>query len=294
MTNLYREGKMKKVLPMLYLTTASLLAACGGGGGGSPAPAVPKVLPNVIFNDSVTRSAATDQLGYEPGNRRHEGGELQTNTGIWGINSATAYTINMSGTINPNTNVADVDVLWDITPSATPGVVNFSNITFGLHPGEAKSTTSRMPVKVSEMGSFIVSGDVKTTCLTVCSYNTMIDAFVMASNRVSNQDIGTEIVVATETNFGFPKPVPDGVVNFAGRTFNVYHNAFGSTWNTIQYLDANNDPINAVAIDMKDFVGDALARGWISPSDYFVSIEFGSEVGKGVGKTEIKNYKIIN
>lgn len=278
-----------------FLVIAVALSACGGGGGSSDSspvaqvPAPPPALPVLNINDIVSKAPNADALGYEPGNVTHNSGDLQTNTGIWGVKSATAYYENLVGTIDPNTNVANITVNWDITSSSTPGVVTFANITYGLHPGAAASTTTKLPIQVSQTGPQVVSANVKTTCLTTCAFDTTLDVFVMSSNRTLNQDIGTEILVNTERTGTDPNA--ESVV-IGGYTFKVVHNGFGSSWNTIQYLAPVGTPINSIKLDVKDFLNDAATRGWIKTSDYLVSIEFGTEVGFGKGKTEITNFKI--
>lgn len=290
---------------------SSLLASCGGGGSSSPAPsqpaqvtppapALPVLMPVLTFNDTVSKSPTSDSLGYEPGNTRHSAGELQTNTGIWGIKSASAYSINMFGSIDPNANRANVSVNWDVTPSTTPGVVIFSNITYGLHPGAASSTTSKLPAQVSGLSDQIVLGDVETSCevprpsnptVSTCEFQTGLDIFVMNSNRTSNNDVGTEIMVFTERTIG-PNDTSGETATIGGVTYKMLRNAFATDWNVVQYFAPMERPINSLNLNVKDFVVDALNRGIIKPTDYLVSIEFGSEVISGKGKTEIKNFKI--
>jgi hypothetical protein len=284
---------MKKINVAATVLVSMILSACGGGGGGSstqtpPVAQVPVSLPILNINDQLTKSANADTLGFEPANMSHTSGELQTNTGFWGVKSASAYYENVVGTIDPNTNIANVTFNWDITSSQTPGVVNFSNITYGLHPGSAFSTTKKLPVRVTSMGDQVVNADVKTSCETTCSYQTMLDVFVMSSNSTSNADIGTEIVILTDRNIG-PSDLTGETATIGGVTYKVVHNGFITNWNAIQYFAPIGTPINSMKINVKDFVNDALQRGWIKSTDYLVSIELGTEVIQGKGKTEIKN-----
>jgi len=288
---------VKIVKYWLSVMLLSVLAACGGGGG-SDAPPGPS--PIVKVDAVVEKGPSPDFPTHIPKNIRYESGELQTNTGIWGISAASAYHEHMTGTIDPNTNTANILVNWDITASDTPGVVAFPNITYGLHPGEPKGTTSKLPAKISSMRSYVVTADVNTSCSTSCIASTAFDMFVMKSDRVQNADIGTEILVVTERiGWGDPKEIPDDEVTIEGVPFKVYHhlpasptNPTGPKWNIIQYYVDADKPVHAVNFDVKKFMDDAVKRDWISPDEYLVSIEYGSEVASGKGTTDIKNFRV--
>jgi hypothetical protein len=263
------------------VTVLGSIGGCGGGGGSSdPTPAsaptpVVQVTPPVIFNDTVTKSPNADSLNYEPGNTSHSGGSFTVNTGVWGVHAASAYTETVQGSIDPNADLVNMNIGWDIAASATPGVVTFPNITFGTMPS--------MPV----------TGNVVTTCATTCQYDTTFDIFVMASNRASNSDVGTEILINTERQVGDPDvKYLAGTLTISGVTFKIYHNAFGSNWNTIQYLAPIGTSINALNLDVKTFIQDAVQRGFESNANYLVSVEFGTEVAFGKGTTVIKEFAV--
>jgi hypothetical protein len=50
--------------------------------------------------------------------------------------------------------------------------------------------------------------------------------------------------------------------------------------------------MNKVQLNVSDFIADALRRGWITPTDYLVSIELGTEVVSGNGSTVVRNFRI--
>ncbi len=70
------------------------------------------------------------------------------------------------------------------------------------------------------------------------------------------------------------------------------NNSFGSTWNTIVYNAPVDTPTNLIDLDIKAFLDDAVRRGWIETTDYLVSIEFGTEVGRGKGTTTVSSMRI--
>jgi hypothetical protein len=249
-----------------------------------------------VISDAVTKSPNADALGYEEQNASHRVGEFVTNTGVWGIKAADAYVERLAGKIDADTGVANIIIDWDITPSKSPGVVTFPNLTYGLHPGWATSSTSKLPVRISESGPQVVSADINTTCTPStgkdCLYQTGLDIFLMSSDKVSNADVGTEIMVFTERTIGPADINGADTVMIGGVTYKAIHNGFPTSWNAIQYFASMDSRMNKVQLNVSDFIADALRRGWITPTQYLVSIELGTEVVSGNGFTVVRNFRI--
>jgi hypothetical protein len=104
-------------------------------------------------------------------------------------------------------------------------------------------------------------------------------------------DIGTEILINTEHS-GDEGPPADAIAVINGIPFKLYRNSFGSKWNTIVYYSPPNMPLNTLNLDIRDFLMDAVNRGWVSNQHYLVSVEFGTEMAFGKGTTTVKDMKI--
>jgi hypothetical protein len=286
---------MKHYALMVGLVAA--LVGCGGGGGSSaPAsppvattPPAPVVLPTVVISDSLSKASNADALGYEPNNASHVGGEYVTNTGVWGVKAASTYTETFTGTIDPNTGIANLKVAFDVTPSATPGVVMYPNITYGQHPGNNNSTTSKLPAVIGDLGSRVLTADVTTVCETTCLYNTTVDMFVSSTKIPGNT--GTEIMINLDHKWSNTDAAV-GTLVINGVTFKVFRSQFSTGWQSIVYEAPADVVVKNLNINVKDILQDAVNRGYIKSSDYLASIELGSEVASGKGSLTISNFKI--
>lgn len=275
--------------------TVKYTVSCTGAGGTSSAFATLTVnSPTVTFNQSVLqKSADAETIGFEKANQTFTASNFSINTGVWGIKSATAYSVTQTGSIDVQNNVLTSFVSnWNITGAATQGVVAFSNVTYGKHPGGSLNNTTKLPAKIDTLGDILVTGQANTTCVTVCAYGTTFDIFLMDSADPKASDLGTEILITTEFTGSGGGENPDAVVVIGGISYRVYHNSFGSTWNTVVYVPAVNNQIHNISMNIKDFIQDTKARGWIKGTEYLNSVEFGTEVAYGQGTTTISNFKI--
>ena len=275
--------------------TVRYTVSCTGAGGVSNATAILTVnSPTVTFNQSILqKSADADTLGYEKANQSFTASNFTINTGVWGVKSATAYSVSQTGSIDVQNNILTSFVSnWDIKSSNTPGVVAFSNVTYGKHPGSPLNNTTKLPAKIDTLGDIVVTGQANTVCFTVCGYGTAFDIFMMDSADPKPSDIGTELMITTEFTGEGGWGTPDAVVTIGNVSYRVYHNSFGSTWNTIVYIPSANNQIKNININITDFIKDAKSRGWIKGTEYLNSIEFGTEIGYGSGSTKFSNFKI--
>lgn len=275
--------------------TVKYTVSCTGAGGTSSAFATLTVnSPTVTFNQSVLqKSADADTVGFEKTNQAFTASNFTINTGVWGIKAATAYSVTQTGSIDVQNNVLTSFVSnWNITGATTQGVVAFSNVTYGKHPGGSLNNTTKLPAKIDTLGDVIVTGQASTICATVCAYGTTFDIFLMDSADPKTTDIGTELMITTEFTGAGGWGTPDAVVVIGGVSYRVYRNSFGSAWNTIVYIPTAENQIRNINMNIKDFIQDSKTRGWIKGTEYLNSIEFGTEVAYGQGSTTVSNLKI--
>lgn len=269
--------------------------SCDGAGGTFKQTVTLTSNPKTASFASVVaaKSPNADSLGYEPTNKNDVIlGEWVYNTGVWGISSAVAYYEKQTGTVNFVDNVASMDLEWDVTASAKPGVVLFGNITYGKHPGWKTSSTVKLPVKLSAMPDMIISGTTKTVCLTLCDWGTSFDIFLMDDESpagISGSN-GTEFMITTEFGGHDIHDTPLGYFTSNGIKFRVYQ--FKANWNIVVYIPEFADQVSSMNFNLKDFINDAKARGIIKGTEYLNSIEYGTEVAFGKGTTTVTGFSI--
>lgn len=281
------------VTPTAIGSVRITVSCTGAGGTVSATQTVTVADPLPAFNFEIkNKSADVSTLGYEKENKSITLGEYQYNTGVWGVNSANDYSYKMYGSSDLRKGTANMTVEWNVIPSTSIGVVSFSNLKYGKNPGSRTAgSTTKLPIKLDGMPSMPVTGNVKTVCLTVCQYQTTFDIFVMDKPDPATTDIGTEILINTEHS-GDEGPPADAVAVIGGVSYKLYRNSFGSKWNTIVYYAPPNTPITKLNLDIRDFLMDAVNRGWVSNQHYLVSVEFGTEMAFGKGTTTVTNMKI--
>lgn len=268
------------------------LSCIGDGRTASNAQVV--TVEDAIQTFSGSQSPSLSTSANLEGNYKPTVGAFAFNTGLWGPKGALSYSFSMVGEINvKNSIINKAEFLWDVVASDTPQVVAYNNVTFGKHPGWTTSTSNKFPAQVGIMPTIKATGDVKTTCLTKCVFGSIMNMFVTATATPTYADVGTEFLIVTENSDGGPNPYIPGYVGQStinGVVYNVYYNAIKSTWNNIGYSPLTQS--STVNVDVKDFMNDAIKRGYIKSTDYLQGVEVGTEVVFGKGKTTITNFSI--
>lgn len=246
----------------------------------------------VSYRDTVSHLPNTPYLSYEQANISRQVGEYVTFTNVWGPQAAISYTETISATIHPTDGVYSFINEWDVISSSTPGVVMYGSIIYGKRYVYDYSTTTKLPVKIDSMSDLIVSGNEKVVCFTVCKYNSLVDIWVTPTDRPAWGSAKTEIVIHLNGTWLSEWPI-DGIATLGGVLFYAHSGYIpGYDWKIIMYEPVNNISVNTFRFNMKEVMADAVAKNYIKMSDYLVSIEIGTEVMSGRGKTEITNYSI--
>lgn len=221
-------------------------------------------------------------------------GQFMLVNNIWNPGSA-QYTQCVQATIAKETGVQSAVFEWNFV-SADNSVKTFPSIAYGQKSGYTASTTTKLPILVGDLADVFVQGKVITQCMNECLYDTAIDLFFSKTKTTNGFNPSSEIIILTDYNVKAFGGIYQQRVAIDGVEYDLYQGAIpnGSdptqTWNFIAYIAVK--PMTTLTLNMKSFIGDAVKRGFVKPSEYFDSIEIGTEVIYGQGKTTLSDYQI--
>jgi hypothetical protein len=265
------------------------LVACGGGGSGpTPLP----VIPTYFKISTCAPSGPTSSTNPY----------VLTNE-IWAAVAPSTVPPGFSQCVvgSADTNSATLTSTWTSgIPTNAP--LSYGSVAFGHVPGYPSSGTSRLPALVSALPTLLTQGTVASTCapfLTYpCKYATAFDLqFVTSLGAKStvleiftdyqNQDIS---VGGVGNSFGYV-----GDVTLGGHGYHVLNSAAvvsgGATVKYLAYVAIST--ISALDLDLSQFVSDALTRPYpLSPVEFLSSVELGTQVISGTGRTDIVGYAL--
>lgn len=222
-------------------------------------------------------------------------GQFMLVNNIWNPGTS-QYTQCVQATIARETGVQSAVFDWNFVSNVN-SVKTFPSIAYGQKSGYATSTTIKLPILVGEMSDVFVQGSETTSCANACLYDTALDLFFSKTKTTNGFNPSSEIMVLTDYNVTTFGGNYQGRVTIDGAEYDLYQGTIpnGSdptqTWNFISYVAVNQ--VTTLALNMKSFIGDSVQRGFVKPTEYFDSIEMGTEVIHGQGKTTLSNYQII-
>lgn len=269
---------------------ALVLAGCGGGGSSSVAQASTPVPAEKSFSsckmDAADPSAANSL------------GSFQLVNNIWNPDTATSYSECVNATINEATGIKSAQFQWNFVTTKID-VKSYPSIVYGWHPGYSKGNPAKLPASVASLPDLNATATVNTTCSGECVFNTGFDLLFTKTATPTTWAPTAEIMIWTELKDAGHAGNYVTDVTIAGIPFALYQGPItvpvtsagpGGSWNYILYVA--KAPINTFNFNLKAFVSDAVARGYVSPTDYLPGVEFGTEVTKGQGTTTITGYSI--
>lgn len=272
----------RKLLVTLSFIVSIALALAGCGGGSSSTTDTSKSFSN-CYSDT------------NPGNSTNLFGNFIVSTDIWNPTAATSYSECINATVDLNLGVQSAQFDWTIVSSSNQ-VITYPNLQFGQQPGLPKHSTSRLPVLVSSMPNLNVTGTIDTTCaIGPCYFDSAFDLFFSNAATPTTYPPKIELMIWTAYNVSYKFGAPTATVTIGNTVFNVYTSTVISpsknySWPMIQFLATT--PITKFNLNIKDFVDDALARGYVASTDYLDVVEIGTEVRVGQGSTVITDYNI--
>jgi hypothetical protein len=164
----------------------------------------------------------------------------------------------------------------------------YPEILFGFKPFDNKSTTTKLPVKISDGKKIIASFSSVTTTFTGIG-NTAFDIWITSSPTPTQKDIKREIMIWTK-NYG---QMPGGSKIASVNIDNVNFDFYKADWNWTYLAFVIKDNIDYKTINIHKFVEYLVNNGYMTNSEYLASVEFGNEVVQGQGSTKITNFKVV-
>jgi len=223
----------------------------------------------------------------------------QWNTRVYGPNPPPPSQLNYQQCIKVNTiNPLSVSFTWNwplanVNPEpvkAYPGII------YGFAPywpTSSTSTTSKLPVKLSNISSYSVTYDVSVSSSSDASWNTAFDIFITTDNPPTTKGRINEIMIMLDyQNPWFNNPNPDiGTFIIDGRQYRVSSYDYGTGGKGYMfYIPVPG--VNKATINITTFLNWLMTNHYIDPNNYLADIEFGNEIISGTGTTTINNYDI--
>ncbi|WP_051811873.1 RICIN domain-containing protein [Kitasatospora sp. MBT63] len=150
----------------------------------------------------------------------------------------------------------------------------YPSIYAGCHYGNCSSGNG-LPLQVSAFGNPQSSVDFSTAD---GQWDASYDIWFDTGANPSGQNNGEEMMIWAN-HAGPPSPFGSKVatVRIEGADWDVWYGRQnnGVAWNTVSYV--RQQPTNAMTVSIKDFTDDSIGRGYLSPSWYMTSVQFGFE-----------------
>ena len=189
---------------------------------------------------------------------------------------------------------------WD-WPGLEPTVYSYPEIIYGWKPwsGGANSAPTNLPVQAGKVGNIDLNFafDQRATG----SYNMAAEVWFTRSGRITQapnaNDITTEIMFWVNSTVS-PAGSKVAEVTIGGKVYEVWYlkeigrgaKPNGDGWRYVAYRSKSQQTQGTLPLDA--FIRDSLRRGYLSSSEYLVTIEMGNEVSGGKGTTYFKRYDI--
>ncbi len=190
-------------------------------------------------------------------------GEYTLQNNIWGADTAQC--------ISADTDTAS----FTVTQSAhnQGAVASYPSLFKGCHWGDC-TANSGMPLLVNEVQNAPFNWSVSGTNAAGV-WNAAAEAwFSDRLDSTDGYDGGAELMIWIDYQGMQPAGSQVATVSIAGATWEVWYANIG--WNYIAYR--RMDAASSIDADLKDFIADSVARGWIQSSWYLHDFEAGFEL----------------
>jgi hypothetical protein len=87
-------------------------------------------------------------------------------------------------------------------------------------------------------------------------------------------------------NGAAPEGTKQTTVTIDSASWDLYRGS--TTWNVFSYVRTQN--ATSAVVNIKDFTGDLVARGWLQSSKYITSVQSGTEIFTGTGELDTTGY----
>jgi hypothetical protein len=150
-----------------------------------------------------------------------------------------------------------------------------------------KLTSSGLPLQISST-SKLNCGWSFTFTNTGGSAEVAYDVFIHSIMMPGSNDNPTDemMIWLDVLNGAGPVGTKQATVTIDSASWDLYRGS--TTWNVFSYVRTQN--ATSAVVNIKDFTGDLVSRGWMSSSKYITSVQSGTEVFTGTGELDTTGY----
>jgi hypothetical protein len=190
---------------------------------------------------------------------------------------------------------------WDWPESGGPAVKNYPEVLIGRSPwsdaggvaGAAGLTAGdQLPRRLSEVRQTI---DFDFASVGSGRWVESFDFWITRSDRPSSKDIVSNLTIWT-MNHGAEPPYKGRreTLRIGGRTYEAIFETAAeqpkTPWKTLCLVDT--EPRSQGGIELGPLVDALIANGLAQPTDFLATVELGSEVAYGKGRTTLRTFKL--
>ena len=174
---------------------------------------------------------------------------------------------------------------WNWTGTSNK-VKSYSSSVLGWQFGW-KLTNSGLPLQISS-ASALNCGWSFTFSNTGGSAEVAYDVFIHQIMMPGSSDNPTDemMIWLDVLNGAGPTGTKQATVTIDSASWDLYRGT--TTWNVFSYVRTQN--ATSAVVNIKDFTGDLVSRGWMSSSKYITSVQSGTEVFTGTGELDTNGY----
>ena len=271
---------------LLSLLACLALTACDK----SPAPAQASPQTRGLFSACTTKGNKEDAKASL--------GKFMVTTNVWNPNAAEGFSECVKAKHDNATGLVDAQITWDVVGSNNQ-VLSYPNFSFGWQVGtDQGSTTPKLPALVSALPDLNASGKIETFCApgATCTMNTAFELLFSNSAMPTVWPPTAEVMVWVQATCGSCNAGKlAGKVTIDGVDFEVYKGVVqpptgAESWTYVAYVAEKT--VTQFNFNFKNFVNDAVTRGYLKTSDHLAVVELGTEITLGQGTTTVTGYGI--
>jgi hypothetical protein len=231
---------------------------------------LPIIIVSVLFMLLTFESSAQIDTICQGGSTTVMNGEYNVMNNVWGSGSG----------VGQQCIVVDMDTSYfkvSLSTHNSSQVASYPTIFKGCHWGWCTTSNNPMPLQVNKIDSAPFTWTVNTENIPG-TWNAALDIWFDDLSSFGN-DYDAELMIWIDYNGGAgPAGSYQATIEIGGLSWDVYFAGWDS-WNYIAYKIT--EPVDSVSLDLKDFMEDALARGYLFTPWYLHAIEAGFEIWSG-------------
>jgi hypothetical protein len=190
-------------------------------------------------------------------------GEYNVMNNVWGASTAQCITVDLDSSYFKVT----------LSEHNSSNVASYPAIFKGCHWGWCTTTNNPLPMQIKNIESAPFTWTVNTENA-AGTWNTALDIWFAPLN--TGYDYSAELMIWIDYNGGAaPAGSQQATVEIGELLWNVYFVAW-SSWNYIAYRVTG--PVDSVSLDLRDFIHDAITRGYLYTPWYLHAVEAGFEI----------------